>query len=481
MHIYHRLVVVSLIALLVACGVPERADQPAPTATANADTMITAPPSLTTASAAPALLAGPYPAPTATTRPYPLVISTPTSTTPTPTWDLRMGPYPGPTPSRTPTVGPPASVASLDPLLRDVWPTPAHPTTNLTLFYAEDTTDHDQSGPNFTLWKVAVPNGVPEQLWAIPSAQIEHPFDHLQGSIAPDGQWLAYELRSDVNILRVVRQDGTDSRVLAGDLASGDIYAADFTFYWSPDSQHLIFDRYYDNKSNEQSRVLGIDYGKDLYIYDVASGQQRRVFRTGYTVLGGWIDADHVLLISESRFPGPVSLIALDINTGSHKIILPEVGGARIGAFSHDRRAALVFSTSPLIVDLQAKTVRSLGQFRDFQGFLWSVDDRALLISRRAMSNRAMSNSAMLYTEVILAEPPYSRTRVNLSTGGWEQPLRFMSVSPDGQYLVVCENIDSERDSYPSYIRTMIYDVAADHWQVMKSGGCLGILGWATH
>ncbi len=55
---------------------------------------------------------------------------------------------------------------------------------------------------------------------------------------------------------------------------------------------------------------------------------------------------------------------------------------------------------------------------------------------------------------------------------GWQ-----FGASPDGQYLVLCEARAHPETQY--VLRTLLYDVAHDHWHVLSTGVTCGqVLGW---
>jgi Tol biopolymer transport system component len=337
-------------------------------------------------------------------------------------------------------------------LLRDALPLDPQAATTTQLIYSF--TDVHDGVLQAAFWRVDLADLTrKEQIVTVPAWKQEP----VYGSLSPDGQTIAYLIRTGENLadVHLIDSDGTNDRGITNNVgvAGADIGCRSY-IHWHPDSSQLAFERLADSES-----ALPFEIG----IYDLNAQTTEILLRARWTTLVGWLNADEVLVFVSPDRLKPIEFLRLSVSTQQSRYIAPAVGGDAIGCakVSPDRRTLMRDQT---IIDLTTGNIQSINV--PTINTIWETTGTQFL--EITQGTRA--------TTTFLHQPiAGSPQRVRLLPDSPSSFYLSQGISPDGRFLVVCEGHEERAG-----LRTLLYDSQLHRWHVLaeSSYSCLHILGW---
>ena len=126
---------------------------------------------------------------------------------------------------------------------------------------------------------------------------------------SPDGAWLAYQVSPGGSIcaeLHVVRPDGSDRRLLAGEDPRATVFAGS----WTGPGTYVC------------SLAAGNGPDADIVLVTVGTGEQRTLARGGFLSVNA-VSADERFLLARRGPRGYRHIVVVDVGTGVQRRLLP--------------------------------------------------------------------------------------------------------------------------------------------------------------
>lgn len=394
----------------------------------------------------------------ATSNPYPVV----EQRTPFPT------PLPQSTVDLTSTFAPDqaASPENIAPLLRDVWlPTDDQtPATTYLVYSILKSKGDDQTGTfDVNAFQQVDLRTMQQQTIAEREPAVPATFS-MVGNVSPDGNLIAYLRGEESAELRVMQRDGTNDRPVARGFSIGSIECHP-RFVWSPDSNYLAF---------LQDNAQGNGFQNELYTYDVRTDTSPTFVTSlnGGGMVTGWVDTSKVLVLilpDDTQQLRRFEQIAITTGQRTTALPLPTRKVSCVRLAPNNTQMLLTLDDTPHIGDLRT-------------GVLTPLD----LSVRHTVWNRSSAALLEFPSESSAPARLFNLDRLNQSVNSTvlqpntdESSFGWVSVSPDGAYISVCES--QKTPSGNSLARTLLYDIAHDRWQVLAEGPFCGLaIGWLS-